>query len=233
MAYKQFELDDGTAVSIYKRRGAKTIRLSVAADNTARVTIPFWLTYQAGLKFAASRKDWIKQHIKPLGVVTEGQQIGKYHRIRFAEHDGQIRTRITDTEVRVYHPDNVDSGDEIVQVAARRASLRALKAQANNLLPPRLAEHAKNHGFSYNKVTIKQMRGRWGSCDSNKNIVLNQYLVQLPWDLIDYVLLHELTHTNHMHHSTEFWSAMTDVLPNVKACKKAIKTHKPTLQVSS
>ena len=121
------------------------------------------------------------------------------------------------------------TADAKVQEAAQKACLRALKLEASSLLPPRLKELAEIHGYSFNKVTIKKMKSRWGSCDSNQNIVLNQYLIQLPWHLIDYVLLHELNHTVHMHHSPKFWSALKALLPNVKALRKEIKEHHPTL----
>ena len=71
--------------------------------------------------------------------------------------------------------------------------------------------------------------GRWGSCDSKRNIVLNLYLMELPWELIDYVLFHELTHTEVLRHGPDFWSAMKRVLPDVQRRRKAIKSYRPVV----
>ena len=232
MAFKQYSFE-GMDVSIYKRKGASSIRLSVVSGNKVRVTIPYWVTYQVGLKFVKTKADWIQSQIVPLYILKSGDRIGKYHKLEMAPHSGHLKSRVTDMEVRISYPLGLDSSSDKVQEIAQKACLRALKAEATKLLPPRLKDLATKHGFSYKDVTIKRMKGRWGSCDSHKNIVLNQYLMQLPWELIDYVLLHELTHTKLMKHGPEFWAAMAEIYPSTPACRKAIKEHKPALKPQS
>jgi predicted metal-dependent hydrolase len=116
-----------------------------------------------------------------------------------------------------------------VQKAAERASLKALRNQAEALLPGRLKQLADTMGFEYNSVRVKRLTGRWGSCDRNKDIVLNLFLMQLPWQLIDYVLIHELTHTKHLNHSAEFWAEMTRHEPRAKYLRRVIRRYKPVL----
>jgi len=79
-------------------------------------------------------------------------------------------------------------------------------------------------------VRIKRLSSRWGSCDSHQNIVLNLYLMQLPWECIDYVLLHELTHTQILRHGAPFWDAMGKLLPNLAAIRKQMRGYHPVLQ---
>jgi predicted metal-dependent hydrolase len=99
------------------------------------------------------------------------------------------------------------------------------------LLFPRLHQHSKLNGFRYEDIRAKQLTSRWGSCDTNGVISLSIYLAQLPWDLIDYVILHELTHTRHMNHGPEFWRTMESLVPDAKKKRKAIKQFRPTLIV--
>ena len=209
MAFKQYSLE-GLDVSIYKRKGANSIRLSVVSGNKVRVTIPYWVTYQVGLKFVKTKADWIQAQIVPTTVLKSGDRVGKYHKLKFIAGAEALKSRLTDMEIRISYPAGMNSTSDEVQDLAHKACLRALKAEATKLLPPRLKDLAQKHGFTFNDVTIKRMKGRWGSCDSHKNIVLNQYLMQLPWELIDYVLLHELTHTKLMKHGAEFWAAMAE-----------------------
>ncbi len=89
--------------------------------------------------------------------------------------------------------------------------VRHLAAQAKQTLPPRLHELAQKHGFLYNKVTIRNMHTRWGSCSAKGNISLSIYLLMLPAHLQDYVMLHELCHTRQMNHSPKFW-ALLDIV---------------------
>ena len=88
---------------------------------------------------------------------------------------------------------------------------RALRHEALRVLPKRLAALAARYGFSYTRVTVRDMRTRWGSCSSERRISLALSLMTLPEHLIDYVLLHELCHTVEMNHSQQFWLLMDRV----------------------
>jgi hypothetical protein len=89
----------------------------------------------------------------------------------------------------------------------------ALRRQAARELPQRLAELARLHGFTVTAVSIRNQRTRWGSCSPTGRISLNWRLVQVPPDVRDYVLLHELTHLRHLNHSARFWRELAGICP--------------------
>ena len=136
-------------------------------------------------------------------------------------------------EIRIVYPAGMDISDPQVQQTAHRAALRALKQQATVLLTPRLQQMAVQHGFVYKSVSIKRLTSRWGSCSSQKDIVLNSYLMQLPWQLIDYVILHELTHTRIMAHGTKFWAELGQYVPNLRDIRRQMRTHRPMLMAKT
>lgn len=235
MAFKQFTLTDGTPVSIYKRRTSRHVRLSVTVDGAVKVSIPRWAAYGIGLQFAESRLTWIRSQQRPVRKLVDGQRVGKAHHLKFQSRVGISKPtgRLLRNEVLVQYPPNLSANDLAVQAAANRAGLRALRTQAEQLLPQRLAKLAEKHGFTYGQVTIKQMKSRWGSCDVHGNIVLNLFLMQLPWEHIDYVIMHELTHTKVLRHGPDFWQSMERSLPNVKELRKAMHEYQPLLHGSS
>lgn len=235
MAYKQFALDERTSITIYKRKTSRSLRLSITADGKIKVSIPAWAPYHAGLKFAESKRDWIAAQKRPDKQLIQGQTIGKAHRLKFVTASGanRITSRIKNNEVTVTYSVGMKTSDPEVQRVADAAGIRALRRQAETLLPQRLDSLASRHGFTYRSVSIKQMKSRWGSCDQHRNIVLNLFLMQLPWDCIDYVLLHELTHTKVLKHGPTFWSAMSEVMPNVIELRKRMKDHHPILHSSA
>ena len=98
--------------------------------------------------------------------------------------------------------------------------------EARKILSERLEYLSSIHGFSYNKVTIRNQKTRWGSCSSKNNISLNQKLIRLPQELIDYVLLHELVHTRIKNHGKEFWSEMDILVGNAKRLDKKLSQFK-------
>lgn len=231
MAHKDFALDERTTITIYKRRSSRSLRLSIAADGKIRVSIPTWAPYRAGVEFAKSRREWIDTQRKPSIVLKDGQAIGKAHHIHFNPSPDvhSVKGRVKKNQIVVVYPNTLQANNVEVQAAAHRASIRALRAQAEQLLPIRLNELATKYKFEYSSVTVKNMKSRWGSCDQRRNIVLNLFLVQLPWEMIDYVLLHELTHTKVLKHGPEFWAAMEKVLPDVKVRRKQVQKHQPIL----
>lgn len=231
MASKQFLLEGDIPVTIYKRRANRSLRLSLGPDGAVRVTMPAWAPYQAGLSFVRSRQAWITAQRQPPRLLRTGQAIGKAHHLHFQTSPAASRpsSRINGSQIVVSYPDHMEGRDPAVQAVANQASIRALRRQAEQLLPLRLGHLAEQHGFQFAGVSIKQLRSRWGSCDHHRRIVLNLFLMQLPWQYIDYVLIHELTHTKILKHGPEFWQAMEQVLPNVKQLRKELKDHKPVL----
>jgi predicted metal-dependent hydrolase len=77
-----------------------------------------------------------------------------------------------------------------------------------------LHELAEKHQFQYNKVTIRNNKRNWGSCSSKNNISLNLQMMKLPDELIDYILLHELVHTEIKNHGQGFWNKLNSVTNN-------------------
>lgn len=98
-------------------------------------------------------------------------------------------------------------------------------AEARGRLAGRLNELAKAHGFTFNRVSIRSQKTRWGSCSRNNNISLNVKLVLLSEDLLDYVILHELVHTRIHNHSKGFWEELDRHVGNGKALASRLRKY--------
>ena len=223
-------LPDIGSITIYKRRGARSIRLSIR-ENTVRVTLPYWLPYKSGIEFAKQHESWILQNRVIPELLINGQSVGKKHRMRFVHNFQSTKTtsRIKDGLITIQLPPGITPSSPEAQTSASRAAVRALKHEAEELLPARLRALAELHGFEFKSVEIKRLRSRWGSCNHLKEIVLNCFLMQLPWHLIDYVLLHELVHTRIMAHGPKFWQELEQYVPELQKIKKDIRKHRPLL----
>lgn len=229
MASKQFTLESIGPITIYKRKGVRRINLRIQGG-LVKVTQPAWLPYATGVHFAQAQKDWISnqraQQAAP--TIKNSQTIGKRHTLYF-ENKLKISSKVTDTKIIIHHPVELTSDNTDVQLAARKAIKKALKQEAIQLLPGRLDLMSKTYNFTYKEVKVRSMHTRWGSCTNKGSISLNIYLMMLPWDLIDYVLLHELTHTKHLNHGEAFWSALETIMPDTKKRKKELKKLQPTV----
>lgn len=108
-------------------------------------------------------------------------------------------------------PPTADFDDEKLQEWLRKVILEALRRNAKIILPPRLYQLSNQFNLPYDSVKINSSKGRWGSCSARKTINLSCYLMLLPRHLIDYVLLHELSHTKEMNHGERFWALLDSV----------------------
>ena len=99
------------------------------------------------------------------------------------------------------------------------------RAKAKRKLTRRLKHLAMKHGFTYNRVFIRNQRTIWGSCSYKNNISLNMKVVRLPEGLIDYVILHELAHTQVKNHSNDFWALMNKLVGNGKAKAASLREY--------
>jgi len=100
-----------------------------------------------------------------------------------------------------------------------------LKTQINQIFKNRLDEIYKRfkEKITYPDLKIRAMKTRWGVCNKKGYITLNSNLIRYDISVIDYVIVHELSHYVHFNHSKEFWNTVFKYCPNYKECKKILK----------
>ena len=118
----------------------------------------------------------------------------------------------------------------MVRIPAGAVDLRPyieadLRALAREELPPRLRALAALHGLTVAGVSIRNQKSRWGSCSPSGRIALNFRLVQMPREVSDYVLLHELMHLQQQNHSRRFWRLVEAACPGFRAAERWLKTE--------
>jgi len=97
-----------------------------------------------------------------------------------------------------------------------------LRINAKSYLPPKTIELAKKYNFKINDIRIKEQKRRWGSCSNKKNINLNWRLIMANDRIIDYIIIHELSHTIELNHSDKFWKIVENILPNYREIEKEL-----------
>ncbi|TMM47581.1 M48 family metallopeptidase [Colwellia ponticola] len=103
------------------------------------------------------------------------------------------------------------------------------KQQAEQLISERLALISKQTSLVPSKVTIRQYRARWGSCNNRGEVSFNYLLMMTPCYVIDYVIVHELCHLVHLNHSTAFWQLVAKYSANYQVAKEWLNKHQTQL----
>lgn len=224
MAIKHYEIDGIGKIRVQKRRGSKSMRLRISNDGVVTVGVPFWMPYKTALDYAKKQKDWIIKHRPAKKILTNNQLIGRHHTLKIKTNNtSSFRVLVGDDSIVVYVPIGYDDeSHDHVQKAAVRGARKALKHQSG-VLSERLSFLADMHGYKFKSHDFKFMKSKWGSCNNEKHITLNYRLLDLPDHLVDYVLIHELVHLNHMNHGDNYWEELSSIIPNHKQLRKEMR----------
>lgn len=103
------------------------------------------------------------------------------------------------------------------------------KKQAHQIILPKVAYYAELTQLTPTAIKIRQYRARWGSCNNKGELSFNYLLMMLPIEVIDYVIVHELCHLQHLNHSHCFWQLVGKYFPDYVTAKEWVKTHQSAL----
>lgn len=102
--------------------------------------------------------------------------------------------------------------------------------QARTVINQRVADLSSAFQLSPRHISIRNQRTRWGSCSSSRTLSFNWRLVMVPVDVMDYVIIHELTHMNEPNHSFRFWSLVAIRCPAYQKHRLWLKHNTHLLQ---
>ncbi len=103
--------------------------------------------------------------------------------------------------------------------------LKEMTEIAKRIIPPRVEYYAKLMDVSYGKITIRHPKTRWGSCTSKGNLSFNCLLTQVPAEILDSVVVHELSHRREMNHSERFYAQILKVMPDYRERDRWLKQN--------
>jgi predicted metal-dependent hydrolase len=133
-------------------------------------------------------------------------------------------------------PPGVSLGREGLRVCTKpgKARLRlAVEAWYRNegekVISSKVTTHAARLGVTYNRITLRAQKTRWGSCSKLGNLNFNWRLLMAPEAVIDYVVIHELAHLKEMNHSKRFWGVVAEHCPRWREHRKWLKDHQEEL----
>lgn len=227
---------DGVGDILFKHSSrARHLSISVRPFVGVRVSIPIGMSYNSAIRLVTDKQVWIKKHLNKMKQF-ENQQTTfdenssyctRHHKLDLRKADRKnISVRISRGRINVIYPAELKSDSKEIQDAIRKGIERALKVEAKQYLPEKVKGLAVKFDFNFNKLALKNIKSRWGSCSRKNNINLSIHLMRLPDHLVDYVILHELSHTVHHNHSKHFWALLDKVTGGAKSLDKELRKYR-------
>jgi predicted metal-dependent hydrolase len=208
-------------IEFVRVRNARRYILRVRPDGTLRITVPRGGSRAEGLRFAEQQRRWIER--ERVRVRAEHTPVAWGHGTRILLDGIECALVISADGASACY------GGRIVPIEAGadfRAAVEAdLKALARDRLPRRVHELARAHEIAVGRVVIRNQRSRWGSCSPTGTIALNFRLVQMPPEVCDYVLVHELMHRRQQNHSRRFWRLVEAACPGFRDAERWLKSR--------
>ncbi len=224
--------DEFGEMIIKKTARATAIRIRIDTNGQYSITAPR-MTPLAFIRLTvnASREELrrLTERTPRASSYQDGAIIGQRHRLAVVPTSmvTEPTLKIERERLLVMLPPGRTVDELAVQQNIRDYVTRILRKEAKAVLPQRLAQMARQHGFHYRMIRFSHSGGRWGSCSSTGTISLNIALMKLPDTLIDYVLAHELSHTRQMNHSSAFWKEVASVDALYKVHRQQLKRVSP------
>jgi predicted metal-dependent hydrolase len=215
---------------------AKSVRLSITAAKGLVVTLPRYVSPTVIPQILVEKRDWIDKAFqnlaehppatpKTLPSELKLNAIGEKWQVVYKPKESRS-VSLTVHSSRVL----VIEGKVTAHQASRTLLNKWVREKAEQVLPGWLEQISRQTGLSYQSVTIRDQKTRWGSCSSRKNINLNQKLLFLSPHLVEYIFIHELCHTVHMSHSNRFWGLVKTYLPDYEAKRDELRKAEKTIQ---
>lgn len=168
-------------------------------------------------RHARSRRVTISVHGDGRIVITAPKRFADSSILQFVT---EKETWILDTVERMKKKKK-----EIIPDTVHQASYNACKSRAKKFIKSRIDEINKYYQFDYARISVKDLKSRWGSCSSKKNLNFHYKLLFLPVELTDYIVAHELCHLKQMNHSEKFWRLVAQTIPDYKKRRQEIQKY--------
>ncbi len=216
--------------SVKVSQRARSVRLQISRENGLIVTVPKTFNQRLLPEILISKLDWIRKTIERINRLPLAAGKGLPDKLAlFATNETWLIVYRTEPGNKVKLAEQSHGKVLVIsgKISSKPAVLRLLKGwlkdKAVRLLPDWLERISRKTGLSFQNLTIRDQKTRWGSCSAKKNINLNFRLIFLPPHLVDYVMIHELCHTQVLSHSSTFWKLVTSFYPPYKEARKQLR----------
>ncbi|MBF0355672.1 MAG: M48 family metallopeptidase [Alphaproteobacteria bacterium] len=212
-------------LEILRRKGAvnMTLRLDPCSD-TVRLVLPKGVPLAEGLSFVEQRREWLLGHLErltPRVAFADGSVIpilGRPHMIH-SRPDARRGVWIEAATLCV------SGSPEYLQRRVRDF----LKEMSRNEITRNARDKAHQIGADIGRITLKDTRGRWGSCTPEGDLSFSWRLLLAPPYVLDYVVAHEVAHLRELNHSARFWRLVAKLTLHMAEAKSWLRRHGASL----
>jgi len=235
----------GMDILLVRKPYRRSISMSLQVSGRVRVTCPKSISDSRLVDFLEKHVDWLESNLRkynelralhPAKTYRTGDVflfMGRELKLHLMPGGSKGDAEIVGDRLVVYVPmrltqnsnqDTASSNPEIQNLVRDLVSAFYQK-QGRKLLGERLKFFSSVMTLHPSSVSYRSQKTRWGSCSSRGKISLNWRLIFAPLEVIDYVVIHELSHLRHYNHSASFWNLVATQSAGYDRHKKWLRDH--------
>ncbi|WP_374000830.1 M48 family metallopeptidase [Bdellovibrio bacteriovorus] len=218
-------------VEVHRRNFRRSVSIYLYPNKPIKVVAAKSTSQKVIVDFLMAKKDWIEKTFVKFSEITEKfpeKRIKAYENFPFKGVERKLKVvitlhkktfvSVTDEHLLLHIPRNDWSADSLIEEhpTALKEIRHFYKREAVDFLSQRVAYWSEQMHLRPSQVKFREQKTRWGSCSSKKIINLNWRLIVFAEEVIDYVIVHELAHLQHMNHSDRFWGLVETYVANYK-----------------
>ena len=209
-------------IAVRRSSRRRTAEIRVGMDGV-RVLCPIEATDDEIRLFVESRRNWIEAKLQIVAIQqsirNQNYNNGRNYFYRgrpiqlteILEPESSVSCKIGSVTVKKFY--------------GQRSSILAqlfvwLRKQSEKRLLKRVQYFANHMDLVPQRIEVKEYKSIWGRCNSREEIAFDWRIIQAPDDVLDYLVVHELSHLKHFNHSKEFWALVFMVLPDYRNSKR-------------
>ena len=213
-------------IIIKRTQRKKTISISIKEGNVI-VLSPKLISQSYLNDLLKKKKNWIERKLKEekgkraiqKRLFLEGEKFLKFGKEKTLIYKKSALTKVEETN------------NSIIVYCLQQKDIKKLieawyKDTLNIYLREKLDFFKELMNLDYNSFIIKLYKNRLGSCSYSGNLSFNWKIAMMPYDIINYIIIHELSHLKYFNHSKEFWKLVEKFCPDYKEKKNWIKENK-------
>lgn len=227
-----------------ERKNSRIKRISIrVTPEKVRVSAPASTSREEIQIFLKQNQEWILENWGKLQKIAHASKkqyatgekvlyLGKEVTLQIRDSQSKMIRAIYNVEeesLEISIPQSITQ--DLRQEAIREILEKWYKEKARPFFLQKLNYWSREMGVSYNKFRLKGQKTRWGSCSTLGNINLNWRIIMAPVAVIDYIIIHELSHLKYMNHSLEFWEHVARFCPDYRKHRQWLRKNGHTLVI--
>lgn len=222
---------------IKRGKRKKTVAINVAPTAQVVVLVPNFVSKDDIGKIVKKKARWIlekQEFFRALAALYPEKEFISGEQILYLGHKYRLKVKQVGKECssepklvgrRIYISVNKKLGPKDRKKIIKDALINWYFSKSEQIIKSRVNRYSKMLDIKPQDIKIKNQKKRWGSCSSNGILRFNWRVAIAPISIIDYIVVHELSHLKIKNHSSDFWKLVSLALPDYQERRDWLKNN--------